>query len=166
LDTQAALDRAIGEWLLRVHPNPEQARTEWSIQGVALLPLGIRFAAVRMPAEVVHAAVDSCDRDQVACAVGQLLGGSIIYDRRATGGTYYALIQAHAGLVWAYEDIATCLGRDTYLGVPRLDQQQPPGTYWVVPPRYEGDLCAPRSIVSLMKRGRSRLPAPADIRSL
>nr|WP_285562305.1 hypothetical protein [Streptomyces hygroscopicus] len=160
------MDRAIGEWLARVHPAPEQARAEWTTQGVALLPLGVRFAAVRMPEDVVHAAVDFCDRDQVACAVGELLGGSIIYDRRASGGTYYALIQADAGLAWAYEAIATCLGRGTYLGVPRLDQQQPPGTYWVVPPRYEGDLCAPRAIVSLITRGRSRLPDPASMQSL
>ncbi|MFD8393596.1 hypothetical protein ACFV2N_31405 [Streptomyces sp. NPDC059680] len=95
----------------------------------------------------------------MASALGESLGGSIIYDRRAVGGTYYALIQAHAGLVWAYGDIATCLGEGTYLGVPRLDQQQPPGTYWVIPPRFEGDLCAPRSIIPLVELGRSRLTA-------
>ncbi|MFF7972784.1 hypothetical protein [Streptomyces sp. NPDC007905] len=162
MDTQKALDRAIAAWLARAHPTPELARTEWAIQGVALLPLGDRFAAVRMPADVVHAAVAACDRDEVAAALGEILGGSIIYDHRVTGGTYYALIQGHAGLVWAYDDIATCLGHGTYLGVPRLDQQQPPGTYWVIPPRYEGDLCAPRSIIPLVELGRSRL-ASAEV---
>ncbi|WP_369389482.1 hypothetical protein AB5J72_19070 [Streptomyces sp. CG1] len=95
----------------------------------------------------------------MAPALGESLGGSIIYDRRALGETYYALIQAHAGLVWAYSDFATCLGEGTYLGVPRLDQQQPPGTYWVIPPRYEGDLCAPRSIIALIGTGRARQAA-------
>ncbi|MGW7543411.1 hypothetical protein ACWGKQ_20205 [Streptomyces sp. NPDC054770] len=107
--------------------------------------------------------MDSNDPDQVAVCLGLLLGGSIIYDRRVAGGTYYALIQGHAGLVWAYDDIATCLGYGTYLGVPRLDRQQPPGTYWLVPPRYEGDLCAPRSITALVKRGRSRLAARSEV---
>ncbi|WP_246886489.1 hypothetical protein [Streptomyces sp. GESEQ-4] len=95
--------------------------------------------------------------------LGELLGGSIIYDRRVAGGTYYALIQGHAGLVWAYDEIATCLGQGTYLGVPRIDRQQPPGTYWVIPPRYEGDLCPPRAIISLVKAGRSRLAHQVDL---
>ncbi|QHA04948.1 hypothetical protein GQF42_18050 [Streptomyces broussonetiae] len=156
------MDRAVGEWLARAHPAPERARAEWSSQGVALLPLGVRFAAVRMPAAVVHAAVGSRDLDDVAPALGRALGGSIIYDRRAMGETYYALIQAHAGLVWAYDDVATCLGQGVYLGVPRLDQQQPPGTYWVIPPRYEGDLCAPRSIIALIEAGQARQRAASE----
>ncbi|MFF3870710.1 hypothetical protein [Streptomyces sp. NPDC001978] len=136
---------------------------EWTTQGVALLPLGDRFAAVRMPSDVVHAVAESEERDTVAVLLGELLGGSIIYDRRFAGGTYYALIQGHAGLVWAYEEVATCIGHGTYLGVPRIDRQQPPGTYWVVPPRYEGDLCAPRSIVALVEAGRLRLAEQAAL---
>ncbi|WP_399939689.1 putative ATP-grasp-modified RiPP [Streptomyces sp. BBFR25] len=155
--TQEALDRVISEWLARSSPHPEQARREWATQGVALLPLGERFAAVRLPAHVVHAALRSEDRDQVAVALGESLGGSVIHDRRVAGGTYYALIQGHAALAWPYDDIATCLGHGTYLGVPRIDRQQPPGTYWVVPPRYEGDLCAPRAITALVRDGHTRL---------
>ncbi|MEV5488645.1 hypothetical protein AB0L47_11655 [Streptomyces bobili] len=162
MDTQAALDKAIVGWLARAHPAPDRARMDWAAQGVALLPLGVHFAAVRVAADLVHSAVGSNDADEVAVGLGELLGGSIIYDRRASGGTYYALIQGHAGLVWAYGDFAPCLGHGSYLGVPRLDHQQPPGTYWVVPPRYEGDLCAPRSIVALVRRGRSRLVEPAQ----
>ncbi|MGC9376173.1 putative ATP-grasp-modified RiPP [Streptomyces sp. MH13] len=159
--TQEVLDRAIAEWLVGSDPSPERARREWTAQGVALLPLGERFAAVRMPAHVVHAAVRTQDRDRVAVALGELLGGSIICDRRVAGGTYYALIQGHAALVWAYDEIATCLGSGTYLGIPRIDRQQPPGTYWVVPPRYEGDLCAPRAITALVSSGRARLTEQA-----
>ncbi|MER6462280.1 hypothetical protein ABT278_17600 [Streptomyces sp. NPDC001228] len=161
--TQEALDGAISEWFARAHPSPARAWHEWAVQGVALLPLGDRFAAVRMASDEVHAAVDSSHPDQVAVCLGLLLGGSIIYDRRAAGGTYYALIQGHAGLVWAYDDIATCLGHGSYLGVPRLDRQQSPGTYWLVPPRYEGDLCTPRSITALVKRGRARLAARSEV---
>ncbi|MFJ4584400.1 hypothetical protein [Streptomyces echinatus] len=162
MDTQEALDRAVAGWLARSHPAPERAQAEWAGQGVALLPLGDRFAAVRMPADVVHAAVDAYEPDQVAVALGETLGGSIIYSPRVSGGAYYALVQGHAGLVWAYGDLVACLGHGTYLGVPRLDRQQPPGTYWVVPPRYEGDLCAPRTIISLVKSGRSRPAVPVE----
>lgn len=155
--TQEALDRAISEWLARSDPSPEQVWREWAAQGIALLPLGERFAAVRMPARVVHAAAQSEKLDEVAVALGESLGGSVIHDRRVAGGTYYALIQGHAALVWPYDDIAACLGHGTYLGIPRIDRQQPPGTYWVVPPRYEGDLCAPRAITALLRDGQTRL---------
>lgn len=160
MHTQQAPTRAISEWLARTHPDPDQVLSEWATQGVALLPLGERFAAVRMAAEVVHAAVRSEDAGEVASALPELLGGSVIYDRRVAGGCYYALIQGHA--VWAYEDVATCLGHGTYLGVPCLDRRQPPGTYWVVPPRYVGDLCAPRLIVALLETGRSLLAEKAE----
>ncbi len=159
--TQEALDRAISAWLARSDPSPERAWGEWATQGVALLPLGERFAAVRMAAHVVHAAVQSEDRDRVAVALGELLGGAIIYDRRVAGGRYYALIQGHAALVWAYDDVATCLGAGTYLGIPRIDRQEPPGTHWVVPPRHEGDLCAPSAVTALMRSGRARLAEQA-----
>ncbi|GAA2421916.1 hypothetical protein GCM10010255_73510 [Streptomyces coeruleofuscus] len=145
-----------------MHPEPERVRTEWAAQGVALLPLGERFAAVRMASDVVHAAVQSEDQERVAAALGELLGGSIIYDRRVAGGTYYALVDWHAGLAWAYDGIVSCLGRGTYLGVPRIDRQRPPGTYWVVPPRYAGDLCRPCSVVGLVKTGHSRLTMEAE----
>ncbi|WP_048573120.1 hypothetical protein [Streptomyces leeuwenhoekii] len=161
--TQQGLDRAIAEWLARSHSTPEHVWREWDAQGVALLPLGERFAAVRLPAGTVHAAVDSEDRDRVAAALGERLGGSIIHDRRVAGGTYYALIQAYAGFAWAYGDAAVCLGHGTYLGVPRIDRQQPPGTHWVIPPRYEGDLCAPRAIIDLVETGCSRLAAREEV---
>jgi putative ATP-grasp target RiPP len=159
--TQEASD--ISEWLARTHPVPERVRTEWAAQGVALLPLGERFAAVRMAAEVVHAAVQSEKQDRVAAALGELLGGAIIYDRRVAGGTYYALVDGHAGLAGAYDGIVSCLGRGTYLGVPRIDRQRPPGTYWLVPPRYAGDLCPPCSVVGLVEAGRSRLTVEAEV---
>ncbi|MGW2134291.1 putative ATP-grasp-modified RiPP [Streptomyces coelicoflavus] len=161
--TQEALDRAISEWLARSDPDPERVRREWAAQGVALLPLGERFAAVRMPARFVHAAVRSEKLDEVAVALGESIGGSVIHDRRAIGGsTYYALIQGHAGLVWPYDDVATCLGHGSCLGVPRIDRQEPPGTYWVVPPRYEGDLCAPRAITALVRNGQAQLAQGTD----
>ncbi|MFF5983594.1 putative ATP-grasp-modified RiPP [Streptomyces olindensis] len=163
--TRDSLEEAVSEWLARSHPAPERVRKEWAAQGVALLPLGERFAAVRIASEVVHAAVRSEDQDRVATALGGLLGGAIIYDRRGAGGTYYALVEGHAGPAWAYDDVVTCLGRDTYMGVPRIDRRQPPGTYWVVPPRYEGQLCAPRSVLDLVELGRTRLALDGETRS-
>ncbi|MBC2904966.1 hypothetical protein [Streptomyces cupreus] len=151
------LNRLINDWLARAHPVPEQAEAEWSNHGVALLPLSSRFAAVRMSVELVHAALACEVSEQVPAALAEELSGPVIHDHRATGPTYYALIQGHAGLVWEFGDIAPCLCGDTYLGIPRIDRRRPPGTYWAVPPRYDGDLCRPQAVRDLVDRGRRQL---------
>ncbi len=66
--TPADKYRLISEWLARAHPVPQQAHTEWSRQGVALLPLGERFAAVRLTGELVHAAIGCTEPSAVAVA--------------------------------------------------------------------------------------------------
>jgi hypothetical protein len=162
-DAQQASERAIAEWLTREHPTPIQVWTEWAAHGVALLPLGKRFAAVRMTMDVVHAAVGSDSADQVAEVLVALLDGPVVYDRRVTGATYYALVQWHPDLVWAHDEVAPCLGRGIYLGVPRIDRRKPPGTYWVVAPRYAGDLCAPEAVAALVDIGRQRLLQSAEL---
>ncbi|WP_416985940.1 hypothetical protein [Streptomyces sp. T028] len=128
---------------------------------MALLPLSGLFAAVRLPGELVHAAIGCEEPCQVAVALRERLQGPVIHDHRTTGPTYYVLIQWHAGLVWDYAEAAPCLYGDTYLGVPRLDRLEPPGTYWVVPPRYDGDLCRPQFVRELVDAGRRQL-APEE----
>lgn len=155
--TPSDIDRLITGWLARAHTAPAQARTEWSHHGVALLPLGGLFASVRLPGHLVHAAVGSEDPGHLATVLSKWLHGPVIHDHRTAGPTYYALIQWHAGLVWDCGDIAPCLQDGTYLGVPRFDRRQPPGTYWVVAPRYEGDLCRPQAVRELVAAGRWRL---------
>ncbi|MCX4700443.1 hypothetical protein [Streptomyces sp. NBC_01373] len=106
---------------------------------------------------LVYAALDSDDPGLVAEALSDRLRGPVIHDSRAAGPTYYALIQWHAGLVWDYNRSAPCLRDDTYLGVPRIDRREPPGTYWVVPPRYDGDLCRPQAVRDLVDVGHRQL---------
>ncbi|WP_369259762.1 hypothetical protein [Streptomyces sp. R35] len=156
-DAQQASESAIAEWLTREHPAPHQVWTEWAAHGVALLPLGKQFAAVRMTMDVVHAAVGSDSAEQVAEVLVELLDGPVVYDRRVAGATYYALVQWNSDLVWAHEEIAPHLGRGIYLGVPRIDRRTPPGTYWVAAPRYAGDLCTPEAVAALVEIGRQRL---------
>ncbi|MGW1746741.1 hypothetical protein ACWCRD_14190 [Streptomyces sp. NPDC002092] len=153
------MDRLISEWLARAHPVPQRAHAEWARQGVTLLPLGKLFCAVRLPGDLVYAAVSSADADQVADALGKLLHGPVIHDHRNTGAMYYALINWGAGVIQEMDQNqdAPCLGAGTYLGVPRIDRREPPGIYWVVPPRYDGDLCRPGAVRSLVANGRRRL---------
>lgn len=142
--------RMIEDWFAESQRAPEQARREWADTGVALLPLGTRFAAVRLAEALVHAAVDTTQPQELAACLTRLLDGPVIFDGRTMGGTYYALMRPRLGSPWKHQGIAPRLGAGTYLGVPRLDRREPPGTYWTVPPRFEGDLCAPRAVESLI----------------
>jgi hypothetical protein len=160
-----ALNRLITEWLARAHPAPETAQAEWAHHGVALLPLGVLFAAVRLPGDLVHAAVGSHAHAQVAAVLQERLQGPVIHDYRTTGPCYYALINWGAGVVQQLDqdEDAPCLGKDTYLGVPRLDRQEPPGTYWTVSPKYDGNLCVPQAVRDLIVAGRQELAQHAAV---
>ena len=151
------VDGAISDWLTRAQGEPAHAWHEWSDVGVALLPLGRAFVAPRLPEALVHAAVGTKGPDKVTECLERYLRGPVIYDGRTMGGTYYALMEQHDRAAWRHQDVAPLLGRGTYLGVPRLDRREPPGTHWAVPPHFTGDLCAPRHVADLIARGRERL---------
>ncbi|MEU4796930.1 hypothetical protein [Streptomyces sp. NPDC023327] len=150
----------LSDWLAHSQQAPEQARREWADTGVALLPLGRRFEAVRLPERLVLAAVCTTDPQQIAVLLGRALNGPVIHDNRAMGGTYYALTRPRTGRAWAHQAIAPCLGTGTYLGVPRLDRRKPPGTHWTIPPRFEGDLCEPCTVAALITYAVSVSPEP------
>ncbi|MEU1019262.1 hypothetical protein [Streptomyces sp. NPDC005898] len=148
-------DVPIEDWLAHAG-RPEQARREWADTGVALLPLGQRFEAARLPARLVLAAVDTYDPLEITERLTRFLNGPAFFDGRAMGGTFYALMQPHrAGQVWKYQDVAPRLGANTYLGVPRMERVKPPGTHWVAPPRFPGDLCEPATVEALIGFGLS-----------
>jgi hypothetical protein len=113
-------DRAIFEWLARTQQAPAQAWREWSDGGVALLPLGRRFAAARLPEELVYAAVGATKPQEVAALLVPFLDGPVIYDGQTMGGTYYALMERRNRPVWEHQDIA---GRRH---LPRRTQARPP----------------------------------------
>ncbi|MBW5420254.1 hypothetical protein GKQ77_01545 [Streptomyces sp. BG9H] len=143
----------IATWLAYAQRAPEQAQREWSDTGVALLPLGSRFEVARLPERLVLAAVCTTAPQAVAVLLGRALNGPVIYDNLAMGGTYYALMRPRAERAWTHQAVAPCLGAGSYLGVPRIGRTEPPGTYWVVPPRFEGDLCEPETVEALISFG-------------
>ena len=98
------LDRYITGWLARAHDHPERARTEWSRHGVALLPLGRRFSAVRLPGKLVVAAVGTTDAKAIAEELEFRLDGPVIHDSLAIG--------ASAWLIWT-APVMTSLGGGT-----------------------------------------------------
>lgn len=154
----AVTEHRITEWLARAHPAPQQAYREWAQQSVALLPCGVAFAAVRIPAELVQAATGHTTLPAVAEVLAAALDGPVIHDGRDRD-PYYVLIQWHAGIVWAGAEDTPCLGEEYYLGVPHIRLRQPPGPHWAVPPKREGDLCRPSLVTALIEEGRAALAA-------
>ncbi len=149
-------------WILSAHASPEVARTEWYLHGVAMLPLGAQFSAVRVPGHLVRVLAASSDPlDADAVLVQALDGGPVICDLR--GPRYYALVPSGVPRTWrqAAEDWrqheVECLGHGTYLGVPRLDAVAVPlrgnGCYWSVPLVPTGKLCKPLSVARLIAAG-------------
>ncbi|MFK8908220.1 hypothetical protein [Streptomyces sp. YS-3] len=93
-------DRVITAWLASAHSVPAQARQEFDV-GIALVPTGEKFDAIRLSAQVVHAAANSEDPDAVAAFLAQALeGGAVIHDAYGVGVWYYALVPPGTHATW------------------------------------------------------------------
>lgn len=137
--------RLITTWLARAHPIPEQAHAEWAERGVALLPLGRRFDAIRVPTARMHAAAGSSEPEAVAATLAAWLHGPVFRDTRYSEGPYYVLVPP--GAQWVGEE--EHLGADTYLGVPRVGGLTMLAA-WVVRPRHPGNVCDPVCLGALL----------------
>ncbi|MGW7073047.1 hypothetical protein ACWGII_41235 [Streptomyces sp. NPDC054855] len=156
MDTQQS-DRAISQWFARSQQGVAQASREWTDRGVALLPCGTRFCAVRLSGRLVHAACGTDLTEAVRGTLAGMLAGPVICD--AFGSHYYALVDPTPPLAWQYEEVAPLLGAGTYLGVPATHLTHPPGTFWLVLPDLPGDLCALTSVTALIAMGQRCLTA-------
>ncbi|MFE3378681.1 hypothetical protein [Streptomyces anulatus] len=151
------LQRADGRWLLGCFPDPAEAAAQWAAgRGVAVLPCGKVFSAVRVPTRFVQAAARATDpvgEDAYLAAV--LMGGPVICDRYA--GWHYALVPPSDGARW---DVAETLwlGPGAVVGVPRPDITSDSGEriYWSVPVSSPGDLCAPPAVSQIVALGQYR----------
>jgi len=146
---------ACADWLLGVAAAIEQARADWSNDGVALFRCGALFTAVRIPADIVHAAAGSSAPDDVADALSAL-GGPVFFHPR--GERFYALTDPQAS--WSPSLDAEALAPDTYIGVPALDRTEPDeelSAYWAVPLVDPGELCDAGAVVKLAAVGREVL---------
>lgn len=151
-----APDPTVIGWLASAHPSPIQAQREWSsIASVALIPLGERFDAVRIPETLVHAVTGSDTHSVVDSRLAEYLnGGPVIRDPHSH--RYYALVPPGAMSEWQ-SPAAACLGQGTYLGVPHTDRTSPDqtwGTYWSVPMARAGTLCSEADVLRLVIAGQ------------
>ncbi|MFE3858451.1 hypothetical protein ACFXPN_45895 [Streptomyces griseorubiginosus] len=171
----SAADRrlAVEHWLLATvdERGRDRVRMEWNTYGLAVLPLGARLAAVRIPERVVHAVAHTDHLGMVAEFLAAALDdGPVIHDQQRC--RYYALAPASMPQQWreAVPDWATLgvefLGRDWQLGIPpaRLELADA-GTwpcYWAVPMSSPGMLCDPMAVGRMMAVAMRRLARDSE----
>ncbi|MFI1864770.1 hypothetical protein [Streptomyces jumonjinensis] len=151
-------DDAIGRWLAASLDAPADAWAAWREGSHAMLPAGVRFDAVRLPVELVHAAAADSPHATVAEHLTAALDGPVICD---PARWYYALVPARTSETWT-SGLARCLGFGTWLGVPRPDLTEHALLHWSTPMNAPGALCDPTAVAALAERGHEHLIPPAD----
>ncbi|WP_274561990.1 hypothetical protein [Streptomyces spiramyceticus] len=146
-------DAQIADWLARAHKTSSVAAREWASDLVAMLPLGNRFDAVRIRPEVVQAAASSDDWRTISEFLTDVIDGPVIHDPFTW---YYALVPPQTTETWR-SPLARCIGRGSWLGVPRTDRRTSYRPYWAVPMARAGDLCSPIAVAELIHLGHARL---------
>lgn len=173
--TAAERRMAVTHWLLSTldATRRDRARMEWQEQGVALLPLGGLFSAVRIPEQLVHA-VARIDHPQTVNGflAAALDDSPVIHD--PSGHRYYVLVPASmptrwtkAASVWSDQLGVDCLGSGTLLGVPPTDvlwlNVLTNQSYWAVPMSSAGVLCDPQTVARMIAAAaRARLGRSSD----
>jgi hypothetical protein len=127
-------------WLAASASNPGQAQRAWLDSGIALLPAGVLWDAVKLDAWLVHQAVgDSAPELVRGVLAGLGIDGPVIAERSRP---YYVLVPVGTAAIWDAHG-TECLSVATYLTVPAISRTRPPGPYWLQPPDGSGGLCDP-----------------------
>ncbi|MFD4788890.1 hypothetical protein ACFWN1_17905 [Streptomyces sp. NPDC058459] len=150
-------------WLAGAHPQPERVLRHWDEGHDELMPLGGRFAAVRVPGHIMHTAAGDASPEAVAALARDILRGPLITGMYAEQRTYWALVPSRAHVYWpSYLTDTPHLGTGSYLNMPPPSCTTPPTEaelptpYWVTSPRYRYDLCSREQVFNVIIRVTSR----------
>jgi len=147
---------AVKLWLLAAARDREEAREQWrQPDGIALLPCGQRFSAVRIPARVVWAALKTDVLRDVDERMNKWFdGGAVLMDLHSH--MYYALVPSEAEWTWTDRECpgVGLLGGNSLLGIPAVQRTEPRGrAYWCMPMETPGDLCHLDEVEQLVTEG-------------
>ncbi|MGP9017776.1 hypothetical protein ACT1U9_05120 [Streptomyces sp. BR1] len=156
-------DRAISDWLASAHPTPSTAWAEWQEGGIAMLPTGRAFDAVRVSAEIIHAAAGSRDPRFVGAYLSNVMDGPVIHDAYDVRVRYYAMVPLGSCARHLTPDALLLTPRSTWLGVPAVHRTARPGAYWINPPVYQEYLCAPDGVDEVIALGRRNLATLGEL---
>ncbi|MEU6758617.1 hypothetical protein [Streptomyces sp. NPDC046685] len=155
--------RRTAEWYARCLAEPTVAYAEWEDHGVAVLPLGARFEAVRIPEALAYTAAESTEGGVVDLALLLALEGPVIHDSR--GRNYYALVNPGTAERWSSRSSVECLTHGTHLGVPDvgLERSAPNRPiYWAASPSPGAYFCRTAAVQLLVRVGAARLAEAAQ----
>ncbi|MFF3749838.1 hypothetical protein ACFYYH_05150 [Streptomyces sp. NPDC002018] len=146
---------AVARWLASSIQTPDFAFDDWANGQPAVLRMGRIMDAVRMPQELVYAAIGSNTPAAVSRALAEILRGPVICH---PGQWLYALVPPRTAETWRSPH-AVVRGSGGWLGVPRPDLTEPSAvsTYWAVPLARTGNLCNPEAVAKLLADGQSCL---------
>ncbi len=142
---------AVSHWLLAAAQYMREARKEWAVAGIALLRCGGNFSAIRVPAEVVHAAAGAEDLHQVDDYPSDALpGGPVFVDvtsRRYSSSYQRVPCDKLCGNPGSCR-MRSVSGPAGLLGVPTPNATDPYAarSYWCVPMDSPGELCDPQAV--------------------
>lgn len=162
--TGAERRQAAGHWLLSSAEDMPHAQNEWKQKGAAWLRPGAMYAAVMIPAYIVHAAVGlNCPRECAPPLADALERGPVFYSPEdfQRKGAYTALLPAGAARTWNVA--GTVLHTpESHLLVPSPERRDPAGRspWWVEPLDGPGLLCEPRRVAALVAVGRDNIGRP------
>lgn len=151
-----------GFWLLSAAPSLHQTRTDWAEKGAAWLRPGLVFAAVSVPAALMHAAVGKQSPQECAAQLAEALQGgtSLFYSPAGFGpdGAYTALLPPGVGDEWGLPG-TVAHPQQALLLVPSPDRCEPAedGPWWVVGADAPIMVCLPDRLAALVDLGRERL---------
>ncbi|MFJ1580433.1 hypothetical protein [Streptomyces sp. NPDC088182] len=153
----ARRDPDVERWLASSVPSSDFAFSEWQYGRPAVLRTGVRFDAVRMPVQLVHAATGSTapEPEVVGGFLAEILDGPVICH---PGQWYYALVPPGTAEIWRSEwAVVRSIG--AWLGVPHPDctAPKPVSVYWAVPITEPGALCSAEAVATLLRLGHSRV---------
>ncbi|MFF4926086.1 hypothetical protein ACFY4B_36405 [Kitasatospora sp. NPDC001261] len=155
--TGAEREAAVAQWLICAVQTQERRAVwqDWTRHGAALMPCGVLFSGVKIPARTVTAAAAGEDVDAYLARVIQ---GPVICTQN--GRSYVALVGPSVARRWRVPGVSV-LGDGALLGVPRPSLYRASGAvaHWSVPFDSPGVLCMGPDVEHVVEAGRRGGPA-------
>ncbi|MGQ4514204.1 hypothetical protein [Streptomyces sp. DW26H14] len=135
---------AAAAWLAAADPDKEHARRWLRSAAIILLPLGVRWSAIK----VEH---------RTGLEAAAVVSGPAIHD--PAGGCVYFLVPTNSE--WQDDDRGELLGVACWLAVPTPGRLEPPGPYWISPPDGAGELVDTEALRAVLCARRDHGETPS-----
>ncbi|MET8677359.1 hypothetical protein ABZW18_07170 [Streptomyces sp. NPDC004647] len=126
-----------------------QVEAEWWERGIALLPVGPAWDAVKLPDSLVRRVAAGDHPEPVRAVLAEFgVTGPVFLER----DTYYVLVPPGTAARWdaGAECITTTESKSHYMGIPSPAQDDATWSHWVIRPDADA-LCSPAAVRALIQ---------------